>query len=87
MVDLRTREESEIRPPILEVLPAALSQDMSPQRCACRRRGSDLTEVQRAAHERVHEDWRIMRVQWCDAHGYQLAELLRAERAQVRRRR
>lgn len=82
MVDLTTPEEVTFRPPILDVLPAALRQDRSAARCICRS-GAELSEPQREAHERVHEDWRLMRAAWCDANGYALFELLTAERARL----
>ena len=66
-------------PPILEVLPAVLRREAFPQHCSCEHCVPDWSEAQRAAHQRVEEDWRYARVAWCDAHGYQLAELIRAE--------
>ncbi|MDQ1483607.1 MAG: hypothetical protein QOF35_1683, partial [Actinomycetota bacterium] len=41
------------------------------------------SDVQRAAHERVEEDWRYARVAWCDAHGYLFLDLIRAENAEA----
>ncbi len=81
MTVMKTREEvtPADRPPILEVLPAALHRDAAPVRCVCRRCAPNLSDVQRAAHERVQEDWRATRIAWCEAHGYQLLDLIEAE--------
>lgn len=85
MVQLWTAEEAITRPPILEVLPKALSYEKSPGRCSCRRSGADMSEAQRAAHERIHADWHLLRVAWCDANGYLMADLILAERARYLR--
>jgi hypothetical protein len=76
----KATELVDTRPTILQALPAALASEMSPQWCLCQRSGAELGEEQRAAHDRVHADWHLMRVHWCDAHGYLFADLLRAER-------
>lgn len=73
--------ETATKPPILEVLPAALRREAFPLRCVCQHCEPDLNEVQRAAYERVERDWRMARIFWCDAHDYQLVELIQAERA------
>jgi hypothetical protein len=38
-----------------------------------------LSEAQRRAHERVELDWIATRIAWCEAHGYDLLELIRAD--------
>jgi hypothetical protein len=81
MAEMRVHEEVDSRPPILEVLPPALSQDAAPEHCVCRRRARTLSRAEKAAHERVHDDWRIMRIAWCEAKGYEFIELVQAERA------
>jgi len=92
MTVMKTREEVTPAPlpPILEVLPAALRRDAAPVRCVCRHCTPNLSDVQRAAHERVQEDWRATRIAWCEAHGYQLLDLIQAEKEatadRVRRR-
>ena len=77
----KATETVQTRPPILEVLPAVLSKQMSPQWCVCQRAGAELGEEQRSAHDRVHFEWHLMRAYWCDAHDYLVADLLRAEQA------
>ena len=66
-------------PPILDVLPPVLRRDSSPETCLCPHCAPGLTAAQRAAHERVQDDWRFTRIAWCDAHGYQFLDLIRAE--------
>ena len=67
------------RPPVLEALPPELRREASPVRCVCTHCAPNMTDTQRAAHERVKQDWRATRVAWCDAHGYLLVDLLQAE--------
>ena len=43
-----------------------------------------MAPAQRAAHDRLHNDWRLLRVAWCDANGYLMSELIRAERKRYR---
>ncbi len=81
MTDLKTHEDVETapRPPILEVLPAALRREPGSERCFCSHCAPNLTDTQRAARERVKDDWRITRISWCFAHGYQYLDLILAE--------
>ena len=67
------------RPPILDVLPAVLRRQPTFQKCFCRNCAPTLSDNQRAAHERVQDDWRFARIAWCDAHGYQFLDLIQAE--------
>jgi hypothetical protein len=67
------------RPPILDVLPRELRRESAPEPCVCSHCAPQLSELQRAAHERVKHDWRTIRVAWCEAHGYQIVDLLQAE--------
>jgi len=88
MTVMKTRDEAtpSALPPILEALPAALHRDAAPVRCVCRRCAPNLSDVQRAAHERVQDDWRATRIAWCEAHGYQLLDLIQAENEAVAER-
>ena len=76
------RPETSGKPPILEVLPAALRREAFPVRCVCPHCAPELNDVQRAAYERVERDWRVTRIFWCDANDYQLVDLIRAEQAE-----
>lgn len=67
------------RPPILEVLPVELRREALPGGCACPHCAPGMTDLQRAAHERVQHDWTATRIAWCEAHGYLLGDLLQAE--------
>ncbi|HYP45673.1 MAG TPA: hypothetical protein VEQ66_10830 [Propionibacteriaceae bacterium] len=84
MLQELTPEELTQRPSILDVLPAGLSYENSPQRCSCRAGTADMSAAQKAAHGRVHADWLLLRAAWCDANGYLLADLIVAERARYR---
>jgi hypothetical protein len=77
-LDVSWDTEYQARPPILDVLPAALRQE-SRQQCFCQLCAPALSDIQRAAHERVLDDWRFTRVAWCVAHGYTLLDLFQAE--------
>ncbi len=81
MTDLKSREnvESAARPPILDVLPDALRRHPDSDRCFCPHCEPNLSDTQRAARERVKDDWRITRIAWCFAHGYQFLDLILAE--------
>jgi hypothetical protein len=67
------------KPPIQEALPPELRRGASPARCACNHCGPMLSEAQRRAHERVEHDWIATRIAWCEAHGYDLLDLIRAD--------
>ena len=67
------------KPPLQEALPPELRRGASPARCACNHCGPMLSEAQRRAHERVELDWIATRIAWCEAHGYDLLELIRAD--------
>jgi hypothetical protein len=74
---MMTREQD--RPTVLEALPPELRRDASPLRCICSHCAPRLTEVQRAAHERVERDWIATRIAWCESHGYPVLDLIRAD--------
>jgi hypothetical protein len=67
------------RPPILAVMPPELRTMPSPAQCMCQHCRPGLSDLQRAAHERVMVDWRSTQIAWCDAHGYLFSDLLQAE--------
>lgn len=81
MTDLKSREDvdSATRPPILDVLPAALRRQPASDQCFCSHCAPNLSDTQRAARERVKDDWRITRIAWCFAHDYQFVDLILAE--------
>lgn len=64
---------------ILDALPPELRRDAAPRPCICSHCAPRLTAVQRAAHERVDRDWIATRIAWCDAHGYPVLDLIRAD--------
>lgn len=82
MTDLKSREDTTARPPILDVLPSALRRQPATEACFCTHCAPELSDTQRAARERVKEDWRITRIAWCFAHDYQFVDLIRAEGGQ-----
>lgn len=73
-----TRREQD-KQDILAALPPELQRDATPRRCICSHCAPRLSAVQRAAHERVERDWIATRIAWCDAHGYPVLDLIRAD--------